>query len=399
MISYTDLLHVVLLLTQTVFTSAQCNGGYVKVNGVGPCTACAPGKFHEASGSNRCVDCATGTYSTTVAAKSESTCIQCNSDAGLGTPEQGSTKCVCGAGFYGPNGTAPCTRCPSGKVTQEFAMTECVTCPEGSHSNKWNYNCETCPDTQVQAPGGDRWDTCVCKAGFVLYESQASVDEWCPTCKAIEFGCKGCQPGYFQDKIGQSSCIECHTGTSSSYHATTCVGCPDNMWFWTSMNMCICNKGYIGPRGGPCTPCAAGTYEPLTGKTIEEGGCSNCQPGSYQDQLGQSSCVECVVGTYSDKSAATACVTCPDTTTSNIPRDACVCNAGYTGPDFGPCTSCAPGTFKDTTGSADCTDCPSGTYTTTPAAKECLICGEHSSTPPRSSSADACVCENGFGIE
>ena len=85
MILYTDVLQVVLLLTQAVYTSASCNRGYIRVNGVGPCTACAAGKYHEAVGSNRCFDCSTGTYSTVVGARSESTCIECDYTAGRWT--------------------------------------------------------------------------------------------------------------------------------------------------------------------------------------------------------------------------------------------------------------------------------------------------------------------------
>jgi hypothetical protein len=469
-------LQVVLLLTQTVYTSAQCSRGYIRVKGAGPCTACAAGKYHEAVGSNTCWDCSSGTYSTVVGATSESTCIECDYNAGLWTLDGGSTRCICQSGFYGPNGTAPCTRCPSGLVTQDFGMTQCVACPEGLHPDRQNRNCEECPSPQVQPPGGDRWDTCVCRTGFVFYDPIYRAEN-CPTCPPIEYGCTGCQPGYYQDKIGESFCIECPTGMSSSYYATTCTGCPDNMWFWTSMNICVCNTGYIGPRGGPCIQCPAGTYQFLRTETEDKGGCSNCQPGSYQDQLGQpscvqcvvgtysntssatacvacpdnansniprdacdcnagyvgpefgpctpcaagtydsleggcwncqpgsyqdqlaqTSCIQCVVGTYSNTSSATACVACPDNTNSNIPRDACDCNAGYVGPDFGPCTPCVPGSYKDATGFSDCTDCPSGTYSTTPAATECLICGEHSWTPTRSSSVDACVCEVGHGI-
>jgi len=41
--------------------------------------------------------------------------------------------------------------------------------------------------------------------------------------------------------------------------------------------------------------------------------------------------------------------------------EACVCNAGYTGPDGQTCVSCAPGKYKTVPGATACTDCPPNT--------------------------------------
>ena len=68
-------------------------------------------------------------------------------------------------------------------------------------------------------------------------------------------------------------------------------------------------------------------------------------------------CAECGSNWYGP---FTACQLCPYNTTSarnsQIITD-CKCPAGYTGPDGGPCTACAPGLYKATIGSAACTDC------------------------------------------
>jgi hypothetical protein len=145
----------------------------------------------------------------------------------------------------------------------------------------------------VQPLGGTTWDTCVCKEGFY-----GNLDE----------SCFNCDPGYYQDQIGAASCKQCPAGTNSYYAAATCVGCVDNMWFYTGMNACYCNKGYIGPPGGPCVACAPGTYSPQTGRTVEEG-CDLCSSGYYQDQSGASACLFCAVDTYSSQGAA-GCVAC-----------------------------------------------------------------------------------------
>ena len=55
----------------------------------------------------------------------------------------------------------------------------------------------------------------------------------------------------------------------------------------------------------------------------------------------------------------------------------CGCNAGYTGPDGGPCVACADAKYKDTMGSS-----------------ACLMC--HTNSGVGSSAAASCVCDLGY---
>lgn len=55
------------------------------------------------------------------------------------------------------------------------------------------------------------------------------------------------------------------------------------------------------------------------------------------------------------------CNVCPSNSNSAVQSTAvtaCQCNAGFTGPDGGPCTACAAGKFKPLPGPAECETCP-----------------------------------------
>ena len=49
---------------------------------------------------------------------------------------------VCGKGQYSINGQAPCSDCPRGTVSEQFASTECMSCPQGFYANPASANLE-----------------------------------------------------------------------------------------------------------------------------------------------------------------------------------------------------------------------------------------------------------------
>jgi surface protein len=81
----------------------------------------------------------------------------------------------------------------------------------------------------------------------------------------------------------------------------------------TYSDYCICSTASICPKGeysdyGPCTSCAAGKYNDLTGQK-SEAACNLCQSGEYST-AGQSSCATtCPAGTYANE-ATQACTEC-----------------------------------------------------------------------------------------
>jgi hypothetical protein len=59
-----------------------------------------------------------------------------------------------------------------------------------------------------------------------------------------------------------------------------------------------------------------------------------------------------------------------------ISSGCCQCQPGYSGPDGGPCSLCAAGTFKTVNGSDPCTVCAAGTYSVSVGATTpCSLCG------------------------
>ena len=147
---------------------------------------------------------------------------------------------------------------------------------------------------------------------------------------------------------------------------------------------CTCNAGASGTDGGPCLPCAAGKYKSDTGSDAciscpantnapagsdaesdcilntcnagltsdGNGGCAACAAGTYKAGSGNEACTDCGAGKYSAASGATAESTCSACTAdSDAPAGSddasdCFCNAGFFGPDGGPCSQCTVGKYK-----------------------------------------------------
>jgi hypothetical protein len=102
-----------------------------------------------------------------------------------------------------------------------------------------------------------------------------------------------------------------------------------------SVTACVCNAGFTGPAGGPCSACPQNTY-------------------AYNGV-----CVLCPQNSESDPASATV--------------TSCKCLAGYSGPRGGPCSVCGLGFYR---GSADaqCIKCPENTNTASAVAQSVAAC-------------------------
>ena len=231
-------------------------------------------------------------------------CVLCTADA----PAAG---CKCGKGSSGQDG-GPCLICEAGKYKSSDGTELCVSCPAASVGNRDRSEC-VCDDSKAVLALG----SCVCIAGY----SNATGGR----------------------------CVEC---TAGSYKATVsagaCTSCTDNSQSpsgSTNPSRCECNAGY----------------------TSEGSGCRACGRGAYKVSAGSAPCTICAAGTFSPSIAATTssiCVACPDAQSSSVPGSVattdCKCNAGYTGPDSGPCAACSAATYKGSRGSSRCAECPEG---------------------------------------
>lgn len=169
---------------------------------------------------------------------------------------------------------------------------------------------------------------------------------------ASAYKCVYCLPGKYKSEIANNACWACPKDTYVDYAGADgqnrCNDCPANSQApsgSSALAACMCNPGFFGPPGGPCTPCAA---------------------GRYSSNIGQS-----------------ACSFCPQYSNSPAQSDQltdCTCVVGYTGPDGVACDACAANTYKTTSGSAACTDCVVNTMT--------VGLGK--------TNIDACVCNPGF---
>jgi hypothetical protein len=175
--------------------------------------------------------------------------------------------------------------------------------------------------------------------------------------------------------IPEPNCLPCNAGfflaaacTKTSHRV--CDACPENSNApagSVSVTSCSCKVGYWGNNVGACTACVAGKYREqtagsteasctacgagkygvATGQTAEEL-CTACGAGKYRVQTGgsaEASCTACDAGKYgvaTGQTSEASCTAC--TPNSNSPSQSsaivdCTCNAGYSGPAGGPCST------------------------------------------------------------
>ena len=241
-----------------------------------------------------------------------------------------------------------------------LAGSPCLECRVGSYkqSSRALDTCTVCPaNTTTLREGQTNISDCICVSGYTKPDSGP---------------CTACNVGTYKSQLGNASCTACPTGASTLHTAS--VADTD----------CVCNAGFTGPDSGPCTACNVGTYKSQLGNascTACPTGASTLHTASVADTdcvcnagfTGPDSgpCTACNVGTYKSQLGSATCVQCgPDATTlynASTDISACVCNAGYTGPDGGQCQVCTGDTFKAVLGNNSCTACQNGSAIATPA--------------------------------
>ena len=233
--------------------------------------------------------------------------------------------------------------------------------------------------------------------------------------------CENCAAGKYQDESGYAGeCKHCldHSNnevfvyegtefpsdrvglfTSTQAGSSTCGDCVANAE--SSSGTCQCSAGYYrvytlqdytGAAVDRCDPCPVNTFKSAVGVVAGcvsdsswTDGYDNCD--AYENNIltttddwcgyadptygdSRSHCCICTDYDPHDYDAVdpatmiwvqSQCTTCPAnsyaTTATNVDATACKCNAGYTGPDGGPCVACEVGKYKSGTGSAACDYC------------------------------------------
>ena len=193
------------------------------------------------------------------------------------------------------------------------------------------------------------------------------------------------------------TCKSCAVGKIVAASGTSCER-PINQMSVTDTSPCICNLGYTGVDGGPCTICDVNTYKDFLGDTV----CQAC-PLDTVSLTGSTSLAACTPRPCNagfESIAGGPCAACASSkytlgagvTCANPPANAFtantlsfLCNAGYSTPVVAnACSACGTGKYKETSGND---------------VLDCLDCKQFSKSPASTISAAGCLCVQGHAAQ
>ena len=155
-----------------------------------------------------------------------------------------------------------------------------------------------------------------------------------------------CLSGFFSTEIDSKSCDLCGLGEFTTEGMSACLGCD------------------------------AGMYG------SEQGKCSECPAGRYQDTKGKQQCIKCKLGELF----------------INTKTPCSGCDLGMYGSEQGKCSECPAGRYQDGKGATNCNDCPVDTFLSEQgkASKaDCRLCDKMRGTAGMTAvaSSDMCLCK------
>lgn len=279
-------------------------------------------------------------------------------------------------------------------------LTRCRRCEADTYSNTIGSRaCTKCPDNSRAHPGSTHRIACVCIAGYTsvgngpclpcpinTYKS-GNGSQSCLACPAHttsgeESSMCQCMSGFTGPNDGP--CTPCAAGTAKGVvGADACTPCPENTTSKSeNSSHCVCLTGLHGrglvwahERGNPSTPpplsnntaspsggnsycgCVRGMHAPsLTSVHSNTVDCVQCPKGHIVSPT-DGNCVSCGINTYNPTPLGIDCIACPNNTRSpsaSVQRTDCKCrgaengDAGFSGPDGGPCDTCPTDHYKGT---------------------------------------------------
>ena len=352
-------------------SACSCRPGH-SISTDGTCVACSAGKYKMEAGTSACVECGMGKYmdSLTTGATSESSCELCPANTNSNPSSTSRFSCRCNVGATGSDG-GPCVQCSAGKFKENIGDAPCIDCEAGKYSQSVGSSstCSACPDDSSSPAGSSTSTACACNAGFTGPSGGTCVQ---------------CPAGKHKAETGNSACLQCEGGkfssTAGSTSESTCSLCPELSSSPPGSVQCVCNPGTSGPDGGPCARCEAGKFKSLAGS----GACEECEEGKFSGEIGartESTCSACPQDSLSPAASTTL--------------NDCLCKAGATGPDGGPCSLCESGTFKEAPGTEPCLSCPVG-LTSNPGATASSSCNNQCDVGSSGPDGGPCVlCTGG----
>jgi hypothetical protein len=376
-----------------------CTEGYTGP----PCAPCEAGTFKNMAGSSKCMQCGPDTFSPTIGATCNLTCLSCPAFSTT-NGSSGKSECSCNAGYHGVSGNLPsiaveasgstlslaawkiqqqswmnytlCVPCKPGEYKNAWGAGACTPCGAGTYQPSWNATtCISCQEYSTSPEGSINASLCGCNPGYTLSNNS----------------CQPCPAGTYKEVDGSSKCLFCDFGKySNSTRRTTgaaCISCPKyttTRYEGSSLlSDCICEPGYYnGSSSFDCLPCPLGSYKDAAGT----GGCTLCAPSTYNPTTAGSFLGACLPCPFGSNSLA-----------GSNSSDQCICIAGYGLEDY--CMPCGPGEFS-TDQDMFCRKCPNNTYSSTLGAissSTCLPCSSNSfTTGPGAVQAADCKCDFGF---
>ena len=420
--------------SSTAQEACACDAGHEGDNGAA-CVPCEAGEYKASSGAGACQECPAGQLSAQPGSAGCSTCPD-------NERPSGGTVCLCDAGYSRLGGyTAACQddlswRSLTGSSCLDY--TSNMLCAEGTYGPAWNVDFGTFADwgtdgidaSHACCECGSNWNSpgascSLCpvatfkeQAGDVAADSEACVVfDGCCRCRpnsttlqegAVHASACLCIPGY-----GGAACLPCVTGSYKSN--TSMAECEACAWGATTVSLrstaagdCVAARGHFGNTSVGFAACANGSYAQTTGMAL----CAPCPPGSTSppgaDELEKCECVlegwlpgnasfcscqpgyardggglcqRCVAGAFCPGGdlPAQPCPAHSSSPAGAAGAGACECEAGHSGAHGGPCSACAPGQWKQGSGSAACSNCSA-----------------HSHSLAASAEAAACLCVPGY---
>lgn len=390
----------------------ECYVGSYCVSGSERPVACVPGTVRATpggTGPESCSPCPTGSW----CGENTSVPTLCaagtfRNDTGGATADSCST---CIAGSFCVEGASVPTHCPGGTYSPSTGASGCIPCPEGSVCDVGTITPVPCDaGTFRNITSGESQGDCTpciighyCQSGSV-YPSACSTGTYqmsagmsvCDLCSSGEYQsetglnfCNTCGAGTYLTGSGMtasSDCVSCHAGSYQTGHGMTsfsdCTPCASNHYCPTPTSVfdcpefshspngtamitsCVCDLGYEGPNGGPCTICNTSVW-------CRSGTANNCPENSLVNFPGG--------GALSD----------------------CMCVGGFFGYAMNtigvPCAVCQANSYCEG-GAANLTvDCPYGEYSPpgTETVSACY-CPANASSGPGATNFNMCTCNPRF---
>ena len=267
---------------------------------------------------------------------------------------------ACAAGVYGNSyvtveqSSGLCSAlCPAGHVCGASATVTPVPCERGSYCREGSSAARPCPSGSF---------------GNMTGLISADACHVCPVGSACGIGATApvaCTPGTFSDNSSSAACTVCPELTYQP--STGSTGCLD------------CGEGYHCPPGSSAripASCNEGTYLPKGRAFADQGDCEQCpigrwcvggrsKPkmcgvGSFASIQGAVGCSDCEPGSFQEERGATRCKVCPI---------ASYCSGGSSTP-----RECGLGSFASIQGAAGCSDCKPGFYQDERGTTRCKVC-------------------------